>query len=114
MEPRIDIGRYRELLHRIRQYLSGYGDRRWPPILDEWLAELAACEGSSTRLEEHLRRTRRAVSGMGSLGDVFISPESGHRIADDDETVHEANGDLLSLVRSLDREVAELLERSRP
>ncbi len=43
------------------------------------------------------------------MGDVFISPESGHRIADEDETVRKANDELLALVSDLDRQVERLL-----
>ncbi len=46
---------------------------------------------------------------MGSLGDLYITPEAGHLVAADDSSIRQANNGFLVLVRDLDREIGQLL-----
>lgn len=105
----METERYTELLIEIRDHLCRYGDRRWPQVLDDWIGELREASGSPSDLVAHLERSRRAVSGMGSLGDIVIYPESGHAIESDEREIQRANSGLRQLVHDLDREVARLL-----
>lgn len=109
MASDINTDMYRARLVKVRRYLAEIRDGRWPRVLDEWLRDLPTAAGSPDRLEEHLKRSRRGISGMGSLGDLYITPEAGHLVAADDSSIRQANNGFLVLVRDLDREIGQLL-----
>ncbi|MGH8673773.1 MAG: DUF6966 domain-containing protein [Burkholderiales bacterium] len=98
---------YRTLLRQIADHLADFGDRRWPAVIAGWLAEIGG-EGEEIPAT-HLQRTRRALGGMGSIGDVVICPEAGHLISSDKKEIRKANERLLHLVHELDEEVDKML-----
>jgi hypothetical protein len=106
----MDIGTYRQLLAQIRDLLLGVGDTRWGPRLQSWIAELDGLQTSDEQsMMEHVRRTRRSVAGMGSMGDIVICVEAGHHLPDDQAEVNRLNAQLQKLVHSLFLTCASLL-----
>lgn len=95
-----DFDHYRDALAQIADHLAAHGEAHWSQTLRQWLREL---DGPGLRGLAHVRRTRRCLGGMGSLGDVVICPEAGHKIANDPATVKAANDRLLSMVHELGR-----------
>ncbi len=111
------LDRYSELLKELRDHLARFEDRRWPPLLGAWLRELERSERQQDVVKtgvDHLRRTQRALGGMGSIGDVVICPEAGHAIANDENEIRNANDRLLELVMAIDREISALLSGLEP
>lgn len=106
----VNITAYRQLLREIRDYLVSYEDRRWTPVLEEWSAELEG-EVPPNFLIEHLQRSMKATGGMGSIGDLYIAPENGHRIADDPAAIDAASERLWSMTAALYKEAKSLLDR---
>jgi len=100
MATRNVVARYRERLNEMRDYLLSYGDVRWAPVLEQWIVELDQCAGWA-QLSDHARRTLKATGGMGSLGDLSISPANGHSIANDRAAIGEASGRLWEMTRQL-------------
>lgn len=95
-----NIARYVALLQRIRDYLVTFGDEYWAPLLNEWLAELGD-DVSDAYLREHASRSMKATSGMGSLGDLSISPGNGHKISNDREEISRASNRLWDMTEEL-------------
>lgn len=100
---------YTALLREIESHLSLFGERKWAPRLAEWLREYESAGLDSVMRRAHYDRTRRSLGGMGSIADIVITPEAGHRIANDRNAIDEANERLIRLVQRLDREVERLL-----
>jgi hypothetical protein len=98
---------YKRLLAQVADHLRSYDDRRWPAVLGEWLKEISG-EGIDVP-HAHLERTRRALAGMGSIADVVICPQAGHRISSNESEIRKANARLLQLVHDLHQEVEKLL-----
>jgi hypothetical protein len=93
---------YRALLIQIRDLLLGVEDTRWGPRLQSWTSEFDALLDSDHKsITEHIKRTRRSIAGMGSIGDIVICGEAGHKIAGDDAEVARLNAQLQSLTHSL-------------
>ncbi len=94
---------YRRTLEALRVHLTRFGVREWPARLERWLAELdVAVEASQAdAIVAHIGRSQRATGGMGSIGDVFISPEAGDRVPSDDLAIRLANDQLNALVNTL-------------
>lgn len=109
-----DLDQYRELVNEVRSHLARYGDRRWAPRLEGWLSELDDVEKAGSRqvLIAHVQRMRKALGGMGSIGDIVICPEAGYSISDSEKDIQRANQQLLSLVRSLDKCISRILRES--
>jgi len=104
----MDTSRYREILTRIRDYLLIYADQKWSGRVDEWIHELN--ESSSPKsLRLHIERSQKATSGMGSLGDLTICPQNGHRIQNDRQLISEASNGLWALTSELYQESKALL-----
>jgi len=101
--------RYRDLLRKVAAHLKTFGNTRWPPILEAWLDELDRFKGTPIP-RQHLERTRRALGGMGSIGDVVICPEAMRESAFDEIQIRKANEELLRFVRELDREISNLIQ----
>ncbi len=72
---------YRDILARTHDYLASYRDDIWAPRLETWLTELDRVKTSGD-LRSHAERSRQFSAGMGSLGDLSISPRNGHAIDD--------------------------------
>jgi hypothetical protein len=107
-----DLDRYRRLLEQIRSHLIAHGVQVWPATLDSWLRELNALvgsQGSKRALEQHVMRSRKATGGMGSLGDIVICLQAGHRISDDEGAISDASATLRQLVSALYAETTTLL-----
>jgi hypothetical protein len=98
---------YRRLLEQVRDHLEKYGVPGWPAQLDQWARELDRLDPAE--LKAHLVRTQKALGGMGSIGDVVICTEAGHKIANDKSAIKEANETLLALVEALYAEVMQRL-----
>ena len=94
---------YRELLGNLRDHLRFYDVPSWPQRLDGWISELDTPQ--SLDVKTHLLRTRKALGGMGSMGDIVICAEAGHKIPQDEGSANRANDTLLSLVGKLHAEV---------
>jgi hypothetical protein len=107
-----DLDRYRRLLEQIRSHLIAYGVQVWPGTLDSWLHELNGLNGSlgsEGALVQHVMRSRKATGGMGSLGDIVICPQAGHRISDEEGEIRDVNATLRRLVSTLYAETTTLL-----
>lgn len=104
---------YRRALEAIGAYLARFGVRDWPERLRAWVSELdAAVEArQGDRIVAHVARSQRATGGMGSLGDIFISPEAGDQISGDEHAIRQANDQLNVLVNELYRQTLTLLNR---
>jgi len=109
----LSVTKYTELLKAIEEHLASFGDKRWPPRLAGWIREFEDVRNDSTDRTRHYERTRGALGGMGSIGDVVIAPEAGHTITDDDRAINAANEKLLRLVEELDKEIDRLLSREK-
>ena len=105
---------YIELLQAIERHLASFGDTRWPKRLSDWRDEFTTAQFDAAARVHHLARTRRALGGMGSIADVVIAPEAGHRIADDERVIKAANDKLLDLAQQLDKVVGRLLSKEPP
>ena len=106
----MDTGDYRQLLERIRDLLLSVGDTRWGPRLQCWISELDALRSrDEVAIMHHVRRTRRSVAGMGSISDIVICNEAGHRVPKDDAELNRLNDRLLTLADSLFLTTAKLL-----
>jgi hypothetical protein len=106
-----DTNNYRELLLQIRDLLTSVGDARWGPRLASWIAEIDELSNrDDLPVLDHVRRTRRAVAGMGSTGDVVISAEAGHEVPADEIEISRLNAQLHHLVHSLYLITAKLLD----
>lgn len=101
--------RYKNLLCDIREYLERYNVPSWPERLGQWAAELDNLEVLNYR--KHLLRTQKSLGGMGSIGDIVICPEAGHKISTAPQAINAANAGLLSLVKELHKEVAREVGR---
>jgi hypothetical protein len=97
------IRKYRELLSNIRSLFDAYGEFDWASTISRWIDELdaAVANNSHVEIEKNMARTKKSLGGMGSIGDVVISPEAGHKIASDMTTTDNANERLLALVHQL-------------
>jgi predicted DNA-binding protein YlxM (UPF0122 family) len=104
------VKEYRRLLEETKNHLEKYAEKRWSSRLSEWIAELDSLSGPA--ISNHVKRTQRALGGMGSIGDVVISPEAGHKISTDEGEIEKANRRLIQLVQALDNEVSILLRMS--
>jgi lactate dehydrogenase-like 2-hydroxyacid dehydrogenase len=70
---------YIDLLAALSKLLSSVGERFWSGQLDKWTreAEQLVQKRNKDLLKEHLRRTKRSLVGMGSIGDITISCQAG-------------------------------------
>ena len=100
---------YRNLLEQIRDHLSRYGVRRWPPRLDEWIQELDSLGPEG--LKSHLHRTLKSLGGMGSIGDIVICPEAGHDIPTERPLIKAVNDRLVALTDELYAEAKRRLSQ---
>jgi hypothetical protein len=106
-----DLDRYRRVLEEIGSTLIAYGVQVWPETLDSWLHELnglIGSQGSERALVQHVIRSRNATGGMGSLGDIVICPQAGHRISDEEGEISDVNATLRRLVNALCAETITL------
>lgn len=104
-DSEINVDTYRRLLEQLRDHLKAV--EAWPSRLDEWVKELDVVDRGT--LKDHLQRTRRSLAGMGSIGDLVICAEAGHRPASGGSTFEKANKRLLELVECLDEETTRRL-----
>lgn len=105
---------YAALLAQIRDLLLAVGDQRWGPRLHTWLTQLDANSlRSDASVLEHVRRTHDSLMGMGSIGDVVISAESGHDVSSLGITFEGANDKLTGLAEQLFDLTERLLAESR-
>jgi hypothetical protein len=95
---------YMDLLVAIKTLLNRYQVRGgWTQRLDEWIDEYQHLEPTARR--GHLERTKRALAGMGSLGDIVICPQNGDTISADQTEMRSANEVLRSLLDQLYAEI---------
>jgi hypothetical protein len=108
----MDADEYRRSLVQIRCFLLEVGDQRWGPRLDSWIRELdsAVANRDKKALLQHIGRTKKAIGGMGSIGDIVVSREAGYSVPNDDIELDKLNARLLDLVSKLYLDV-EALER---
>jgi len=95
-----DFDRYDQGLRQIYDYLIGWCDHRWAPIIAGWLDVLSP-DMSPMLLLAHVKRSMKATGGMGSLGDLSISPGNGHQIENDRVAIGEASEKLWKLTAKL-------------
>lgn len=90
---------YEMLLGQLAEHLRKYGVTQWPERIDAWLAEYKRMDeiGKSN----HRSRTKRALGGMGSIGDIVIYKQKSHRNGDGLEEINDANERLLTLIEDL-------------
>jgi len=77
------VSRYAETLKELHSFLSRYREQVWAPILEKWITELEHLQRTaktSPQITEHALRTRRSIGGMGSIGDISITPQPGYRV----------------------------------
>jgi hypothetical protein len=98
------IGVLIEVRNHLQQYQVQGG---WSERLEEWIGEFRHLEPSARRA--HLERTKRALAGMGSIGDIFICPQNGSAISADDNDIRTANDKLKALLDRLYSEIAREL-----
>lgn len=103
----MDLGLYRGLLINIKKHLERFSVQGWPARIDTWVGELDHLD--INQVKDHLIRTKHSLGGMGSIGDIFICPEAGDSIEDDDRIIKSANDDLRNLVEKTYSEVNRLI-----
>lgn len=94
-----------EAMEDLRVLLERHGARRWAAWIRKDVAAIRRGEGRGV---DHFLS---AFGGMGSLNDLIICPENGHRIARDD--VERVNRRLAE-ARSRAHALASALGRRRP
>jgi hypothetical protein len=98
---------YKELLLELHQHLVGVSEKKWAERLQEWIKELDGADKDG--VINHLKRTQKALGGMGSIGDIVICPENGHSIPSDEDQINRANERLKGLVSNLFSEIERLV-----
>jgi predicted DNA-binding protein YlxM (UPF0122 family) len=69
----MDTARYHDLLQQTQSLLEMCGVKDWSNELKQWLSELEAIEIQGPQaIHDHLKRTKNAFGGMGSLSDIFL------------------------------------------
>ena len=91
--------RYIEVLRAIKNYLEEYGVPYWPETIGKWLEELPL--PNDKLMHVHAARTHKMIGGMGSLGDIYISRNAGHRIVGDKAEVLKVNKQLEAMIHEL-------------
>jgi len=110
------LQRYGTTLLKIETFLRECCVKNWPDRLADWQIQLRKLQEATPydeqRLREHLTRSRKATGGMGSLGDIFISPSAGDCIADNPAEIAATNSQLKTLIHAL-YEISDRLLSSR-
>lgn len=101
------FARYKELLKELQFFLERYAEIKWANRLRDWVNELDGLTWDGAA--NHLRRTQKALGGMGSIGDIVICPENGHSVSNEEAKVNEANERLRKFVSDLFVEIEKLL-----
>ncbi len=100
------LARYKELLNELQVFFERYAETKWANRLREWVHELDGLTWNGAT--DHLKRTQKALGGMGSIGDIVICPENGHSISNEEAQVNEANERLKKLVSDMFVEIEKL------
>jgi hypothetical protein len=100
------LARYKKLLKELQCFLELYAETKWANRLRQWVSELdgLTLDGGTA----HLRRTQKALGGMGSIGDIVICPENGHSILNEEVQVNDANERLRKFISDLFVEIEKL------
>jgi hypothetical protein len=101
------LRRYKELLKELQRFLERYAEIKWATRLQQWVSELDGL--TLDREQDHLRRTQKALGGMGSIGDIVICPENGHSISNEEAQIDDANERLKKFVSDLFNEIEKSL-----
>lgn len=97
----MDTSEYRRLLVQVRDLLLGVADTRWGPRLQDWISELDDVVGNDIATLKHIRRTHASIAGMGSLGDIVICKDAGHRVPESEIEIDRLNVRLQEFVHLL-------------
>ena len=101
------LTRYYQILSSLQKHLKTYAEKKWSCHLTTWINELPKL--SDMEVNSHLQRTRKALGGMGSIGDIVICPENGHIISANENEITKANDQLRKLVNELASEINDIL-----
>ena len=93
---------YKYSLLTLAQFLQSINELRWSTRLCEWACELESATDDEETLKAHVLRTRNALSGMGSLGDLSISHRNGLARMHPESLLPVLNRRFLSLLDSLE------------
>ncbi len=97
------LSAYRALLVQLQELFGMYSEKKWADRLSGWIKDL----DSARDYKPHLERTFKALSGMGSMGDVVVCPENGHVVSGGEEAIAKANEQIKEIILKLDREIAK-------
>src|SRR5262245_39094614 len=84
----------------------------WTTTTEGWLKKLREIHTRRDQPEEielHARRVLESFGGMGSLNDLFLSPQAGHKIGPDKKAIAAANAKLNQLRDDLHQLAKKLL-----
>lgn len=102
---------YLIVLRQIRDLLHRYGVAVWPQRLDEWIHAIQ--DGDDESRMALLAQIYKALSGMGSIGDIVFHSEGENFSRNEQIEIERANAELLDLVNSADLKIRKILESSR-
>jgi hypothetical protein len=93
---------YRQLLLNLEVLLDSVNEKQWSALLHQWITELDLATDNAT-LQAHVTRTRKALGGMGSLGDICISHRNGLAQTYPEDLLPDLHRRFMSLLSSVEK-----------
>jgi hypothetical protein len=94
---------YKNRISDLSQFLDSVGEEYWSTRLASWVGELECAESGTQSLvsKEHVARTKKAMGGMGSVGDIVITHLNGLGKSYPESELPNLNKKLKSMVSQL-------------
>ena len=110
---KLEFNQFIELLKSIRKILNEYEVHNWPNIINKWIEEIEELRsGDGKAIVLYLQKIQRSLGGMGSLGDLVICPEAGHKILGNEKEIEKINDNYINFIRRLDNVITQLLQKT--
>ncbi|SRR5260221_1846260 len=102
---------YTRLLRKLQDHLLKHGVEDWPARFEQWIKEWNGL--TPDQAKAHIARTQKALVGMGSVADIVICVEAGHKGVDDERSRQAANDKLMQLVDDVYEDVSRRLQATK-
>ena len=101
------MSKYEVLIRSINRLFTNHSVRPWSERSAEWITNLPGDDDRQGWIQ-HAQSVLSAYGGMGSINDVYISPQAGDAISDDIRIIRKVNQELKTLVGELYSEAMRL------
>jgi hypothetical protein len=88
------LSTYKREISELSDFLQTVGQERWSVRLSQWVSETESSVDPIV-IRQHIERTKKALVGMGSVGDFVVTNSGDHQYSTEEIKALNAQKDLL-------------------